>query len=633
MLLLIPALPLAAFVINILAGRRLGRASAWVSVGAVVGSCLLSLRVFQAVAGGARPALEWTWLPALGEVFRLGFVADPMSATMLLVVTGIGALITLYSIGYMHDDPRYSRFFAYLSLFTTAMLLLLLADHFLLLFVGWELVGLCSYLLISFWFEKPEAANAGTKAFLTTRVGDAGFLIGLFLLFASTGTLRFSELAGIAHHPSPLVGIAAVLIFCGAVGKSAQFPLHVWLPDAMEGPTPVSALIHAATMVAAGVYLVARTFVLFEAHAWALQTVAVIGTITAFFAATIAVTQTDIKRVLAYSTISQLGFMMVGLGVGSAAAGFFHLVTHACFKALLFLGAGSVIHGSGSQELGELGGLWGRMRTTAWTFLVATLAIAGIPPLAGFWSKDEILATALHHGHVVIFTVGIAASFLTAFYMARLLFLTFFGSYRGHHHLHESPLVMTGPLMVLALASVVVGFPGSPWGGHWFQRFLGDHHPPAPDVAVMAGSTVVALLGLGAAAWRYLLDRPLLPAGLQALAAPWYRLAAHKYYVDELHDRWIIRPVLAAARAAFRVDQQIIDGLVNLTGVGALTLSQIKFWIDQVIVDGFVNGTAEVIGGLGGWVRRLQTGLVQNYLLIAALGAMALLTLRLAHGS
>ncbi|OGX37919.1 MAG: hypothetical protein A3C53_05925 [Omnitrophica WOR_2 bacterium RIFCSPHIGHO2_02_FULL_68_15] len=633
---LIPLLPLAAFLLNILVGRRLGAASAWVSVAAVAGAAALSVRTFLTVAAGH--AVAWpapgagTWLPIGGDAFRLGLVADPMSATMLLVVTGIGALITLYSIGYMHGDPRYSRFFAYLSLFTAAMLLLLLADHFLLLFVGWELVGLCSYLLISFWFENPAAADAGKKAFLTTRLGDAGFLLGLFLLYTTTGTLRFSDLAAVAHDPSPWLGVAAVLLFCGAVGKSAQFPLHVWLPDAMEGPTPVSALIHAATMVAAGVYLVARTFVLFEHHPAALQTVAVIGGITAFGAATIAVTQTDIKRVLAYSTISQLGLMMLGLGVGSTTAGFFHLVTHACFKALLFLGAGSVIHGAGAQEVGQLGGLWRTQRVTAVTFLIATLAIAGVPPLAGFWSKDELLAAALHHGHGVLFLVGAATSALTAFYMGRLFLLTFAGTYRGHGHPHESPAVMTVPLALLAVASVVVGLPGSPWGGHAFQRFLGEPHPPAPDLAVMAFSTVIAALGLAAAGWRYGLNRPLLPAGLRAALAPWQRAAAHTYYVDELYDRWIIRPVLAATRGAFRADQRLIDGAVNLVGTGTLAVSRLKRWVDAVLVDGAVNGTAALVGGVGSLARRLQTGVVQHYLLLAAAGAALALAVALTRG-
>ncbi|MBI4227206.1 MAG: NADH-quinone oxidoreductase subunit L, partial [Candidatus Omnitrophica bacterium] len=416
------------------------------------------------------------------------------------------------------------------------------------------------------------------------------------------------------------------------VGKSAQVPLHTWLPDAMEGPTPVSALIHAATMVAAGVYLVVRTFVLFEAHPAALQVVGVIGAITAFFAATIAVTQTDIKRVLAYSTISQLGLMMLGLGVGSALAGFFHLVTHACFKALLFLGAGSVIHGTGAQEVGQLGGLWSKQRVTAVTFLVGTLAIAGVPPLAGFWSKDEILAAAWRHGHHLLFLAGAATSLLTALYMGRLLCLTFFGAYRGSRHPHESPAIMTIPLVLLAVASAGVGLLGSPWSGHAFQQFLGGHHPHAPDVMVMALSTLIAGLGLGAAAWRYGLNRPLLPAGLRAALAPWQRLAAQKYYVDELYDRWLIQPLLAATRGAFRVDQRVIDGAVNLAGTATLRLSQVKRWIDTVLVDGVVNGTAATVGGVGALARRLQTGLVQQYLLLATLGAAILLAVRLTHG-
>ena len=631
MLLAIPLLPLAAFMINILAGRHLKAASAWVSVAAASGSAVLSLTAFQTVASGQTPSVAWRWLPLEGQAFRVGFLVDPIAAVMLLVVTVIGSLITLYSIGYMRNDPRYSRFFAYLSLFTASMALLVLADHFLLLFVGWELVGLCSYLLISFWFEKPAAANAGKKAFITTRIGDTGFLLGLFLLFATTGTLRFSDLPAMAAHPSPWIGAAALLIFCGAVGKSAQFPLHVWLPDAMEGPTPVSALIHAATMVAAGVYLVARTFVLFEAHPGALAVIGAIGAITALGAATIAVTQTDIKRILAYSTISQLGVMMLGLGAGSMVAGLFHLVTHACFKALLFLGAGSVIHGTGEQDVQQLGGLRTTMPATFWTFLVATLAISGIPPFAGFWSKDEILMVAWDHGHPILFLTGALTGGLTAFYMFRLLYLTFTGATHGAHPPHESPAVMTVPLAVLAIASALAGLPGSPWGHHAFQRFLGEGHLPMPNLMLMAVCIGIALLGIAAATWRYLLNRPLLPRPARAAAAPLVALARQKYYLDELYDRWLVQPVLRLTQRVLRFDQGVIDGAVNLAGVGTLAFSRVKSWIDATLVDGAVNGTAAVVGGIGAAARRLQTGWVQQYLLLAALGAAIFLSMKLAR--
>ncbi|MFA5159729.1 MAG: NADH-quinone oxidoreductase subunit L, partial [Candidatus Omnitrophota bacterium] len=438
-IILVPCLPFLAFVVNILAGRWLKNRAAWLSIIASSVACVIALPVCWAVFQGAHFAHQGTWL-MLGTVpLKFGYLMDPLSAILLFMVTIVGTLIQIYAAGYMHGDPRYSRFFAYVSLFMFAMITLVISDNYLLFFMSWEIMGLCSYLLIGFYFEKDSAANASLKAFLTTRIGDVGFLLGFLTLFAAIGTLNFSQmnslLAG-AHKThaalnTGLLAMAALFIFCGTIGKSAQFPLHVWLPDAMEGPTPVSALIHAATMVAAGVFLVARSFTLFMAVPNILPIVTAIGTITAFMAAFIALTQNDIKRVLAYSTISQLGYMVTALGLSGLGAGTFHLITHAFFKALLFLGAGSVIHGAHVQDIREMGGLFRKMPHTAVTFIIASLALAGIPPLSGFWSKDEILLAAFGSGNFLVFGVLLLTAFMTAFYMFRLIFLTFFGTARN----------------------------------------------------------------------------------------------------------------------------------------------------------------------------------------------------------
>ncbi|MBI3333315.1 MAG: NADH-quinone oxidoreductase subunit L [Candidatus Omnitrophica bacterium] len=561
---------------------------------------------------------------------RVGFQADPLSITMCLVVTVVGWLIMLYSIGYMGGDPRFSRFFAYLSLFFFAMLTLVLAGDLLLLYIGWEGVGLCSYLLISFWFEKPAAANAGKKAFLTTRVGDLGLLAGILLIAKRAGDLSLTNLAAKGAALGGWAPAAALLIFWGAAGKSAQFPLHVWLPDAMEGPTPVSALIHAATMVAAGVYLVARTLPLFLPNPNALLAVATIGGITSFFAATIACTQTDLKRILAYSTISQLGFMMMGLGAGSAFAGIFHLVTHAWFKALLFLGAGSVIHAVHHQDVTRMGGLWRSMPVTALTFTVAAIAMAGIPPLSGFWSKEEILRRLAGSGPPFLI-LGLSIAFLTAFYITRAVVLTFAGKPHvipANAHPHESPLVMTIPLILLMLGAIGIGFIGTEFAGHRFQHFLGietgaahqEHGPAWIQLAAIG----VAVGGIALAILRYGLGRQLAPARVRGSLSWAYRIVSNKYYIDELYDRLIIRPVLALARSAFSFDAGVIDGAVNETGNAGLALSRVKGWIDQRIVDGAVNAAAAAVGRTGAALRLIQTGLVQNYLLIAAAGTLTL---------
>ena len=632
-LVFIPLIPVLAFLLLILVGRRLGRASALVSIGASVVALGLSLAAVRRLLAGeaVAQALPWLGLPDLGGLGSVpldwGFRVDPLGALMLLVVTGVGTLIQIYSTGYMADDPRYSRFFAYLSLFTGSMLGLVLADNLVVLYLFWELVGLCSYLLIGFWFDRPSAAEAGTKAFITTRIGDCGLAIGIWLLFSLTGRVDLASLEAAAQSLAPgLVTAVALLIFCGAVGKSAQFPLHVWLPDAMEGPTPVSALIHAATMVAAGVYLVARCEPLLAASPIASMVVAVIGTFTALLAATMALVATDIKKILAYSTISQLGYMILAQGVGAMEAGMFHLMTHACFKALLFLAAGSVILGTHhEQDIRRMGGLLRTMPLTGWTCLIAALAISGVPPLAGFWSKDEILTAAWRGGHPVITTVGVVTAGLTAFYMFRLIGLTFFGRYRGHHPPHESPIAMTAPLAFLAAASVVAGLPGSPWMHHALPSFLAGHahHPPAAP-GVMLVSVAAALVGIGAAWAVYVGGWRPIPEHVRQTWQGVYRLLVHKYWLDEIYDRWVVRPVLRVAAWGRRFDERIVDGAVNGAGAVGVAVSRLKRWVDQTLVDGAVHATAEAVRWSGGVLRRLQTGFVQQYLLIVVGGAVAI---------
>ena len=579
----------------------------------------------------------------------MGLLADPLSMTMCLVVTGIGWLIMLYSTGYMKGDPRYSRFFAYLSLFFTAMLLLVLADNFLLLYVGWELVGLCSYLLISFWFEKPAAARAGIKAFLTTKVGDLGLLAGILLMAKLVGDLGFHHLSENTVMLGKWAPIIGLLIFWGAVGKSAQFPLHVWLPDAMEGPTPVSALIHAATMVAAGVYLVARSLPLLMGSPESRLVVAGIGAITSFFAATIACTQTDLKKILAYSTISQLGYMMLGLGCGTAFTGMFHLVTHAWFKALLFLGAGSVIHAVHHQDITRMGGLIRPMPITAVTFIAAAVAMVGIPPFSGFWSKEEILIHAAGFSSpgapwigTLLVWVGLVTACLTSFYITRAVVLTFFGKSHepGETHAqsagapgsasdsrsHESPWVMTGPLLVLSVGALGVGLLGSPWGGHWLQHFIGMEENAAHVGTewISTASILAAVIGISYSILRYGWKIQVFPAAVRNQFSPIYWCVFNKYYVDEFYNTVLIGPIVLFSRRAFVFDGGVIDGIVNLAGRAGLWMSRLKGRIDQVVVDGAGNGIGEVVGRAGERLRLLQTGLVQNYLLVASCGAIAL---------
>jgi len=637
---LVPLLPFLAFVTNILAGRWLKSRAAWLSIATSSVACVIALPVCWAVFRGAHFTHQGTWLMLGAVPLKFGYLMDPLSATLLFMVTIVGTLIQVYASGYMHGDPRYSRFFAYVSLFMSAMLTLVISDNYLLFFMAWEIMGLCSYLLIGFYFEKQSAANASLKAFLTTRIGDIGFLLGFLTLFSAIGTLNFAQMNTImtgAHEGhaalnTGLLAAAALLIFCGTIGKSAQFPLHVWLPDAMEGPTPVSALIHAATMVAAGVFLVARSFTLFMVVPNILPVVTAIGTITAFMAAFIALTQNDIKRILAYSTISQLGYMVTAMGLSGLGAGTFHLITHAFFKALLFLGAGSVIHGSHVQDIREMGGLFKKMPQTAITFIIASLALSGVPPLSGFWSKDEILLSAFGSGNFLVFGILLLTAFMTAFYMFRLIFLTFFGSARNAEvHAHESPALMTIPLWCLAAGSVVIGIPGSPFMHHWFQKFIAHmvHYPEyEPSAFVMTCSIAAAGLGITLAGVIYLKQKHWADAAAKNFPIL-YRLSFNKFYFDELYSAYIVKPFNALGRGLFGFDQTVIDGAVNGTGRNTLFLSGIKNWIDKHIVDGTVNFMGTLVYFLNSITKRIQTGVVQNYLLIVFLSVLAFLAFEL----
>ncbi len=633
---LIPLFPLLAFAVIITNGRRLGWSACLVAVGASLASAVVAFTAWSHVLfDHAEVTWSFTWLNLGGEAFTMGVHIDAVSALMLFMVTIVGTLIEIYAIGYMAGEKNFSRFFAYVSLFMAGMLGMVIADNLLLLFVSWEIMGVCSYFLISFYHHRPSAAAAGMKAFITTRIGDVGLLLGILLLWWTAGTIHIAELFHVipalaaTGQANVTLTLAALLIFVGTVGKSAQFPLHVWLPDAMEGPTPVSALIHAATMVAAGVFLVARTFILFAQCPGALMVVAHIGGFTALFAALIALTQNDIKRVLAYSTLSQLGYMVMALGLGAYAAGMFHLLTHAFFKALLFLGAGAVIHGFHHvQDMRRMGGLWRKMPLTGWSFFAATLAIAGIPPLSGFWSKDEILLSAFYENRV-LWIAGTFTAFLTAFYMFRLFFMTFMGRQRDEEiHAHESPLLMTVPLMILAVFAIVIGLPGSPWMGMWVQHALEvegfhlTHHHHSNWVMWL--SIVVAVAGI-ALAWLMYGSRPVIsPARVAARFGPLYRLSLNKFYIDEIYAAGIIRPTLALARGLFRVDQRLVDGAVNGTGTLNMLIATIKGLFDKWIIDGAVNLAGAIVQGLSAVLRRTQTGFAHHYLMAVSLGLLAI---------
>ena len=623
------ALPLAGAVFNHFAGRRIGEPrAAGPAILAVLGAfayAAVAARDFFVSARASEEAVTvvhlFDWIPGLGAGAEL--LWDPLSATMTLVVTGVGALIHIYSVGYMHGDPRFSRFFTYLNLFIASMLILVLANNFALLFVGWELVGLCSYLLISFWYTRPSAAAAGKKAFVVNRIGDFGFMIALMIIFLSFGTLSYTE---VLHEPGAVIGATTataigLLLLVGAAGKSAQLPLYVWLPDAMEGPTPVSALIHAATMVTAGVYLVARCAPIFGLSDLAGGVVATVGALTALLAATIAIAQRDIKRVLAYSTISQLGYMFMAVGVAGYVAGLFHLVTHAVFKALLFLGAGSVIHAmADEQDMNRMGGLRRKMPLTHATMLVATLAIAGIPPLAGFWSKDEILAVLFYKGgyFTVLWAVGLLTALLTAFYMARQYFLVFSGPARWADGVepHESPRSMTVPLLVLGGLTLVIGFVNTPFRLS-FEHFLDPvfhsvpvAHAPGDGLLLLALALVSVAAGLVGILIAYLVYgraseevRERLLGRIRRPLMAW----EHGYWVDEVYGALIVKPGLRVARwSADFLDQRAIDGLVNGVGVA--------------------------VRRLGARLRPLQSGFVRTYGSLLAAGAVVVVAWIVARG-
>jgi len=569
----------------------------------------------------------------------MGIYIDPLTAVMLMVVCIVAALVQIYSLGYMHGDPRFARYYAYLSLFTFSMLGLVLAGTYILMFVFWELVGLTSYLLIGFWFEKKSAADAGKKAFITTKFGDLGFMLGLAILLFAVGTASLPELNYmIANGQIPtgmmsLVVIAGILMFAGAVGKSAQFPLHVWLPDAMEGPTPVSALIHAATMVAAGVYLTARLMGVIMVSETMMYVVASIGAFTAFLAASIGLVQNDIKRVLAYSTVSQLGYMIMALGLAGYTAGTFHLMTHAFFKALLFLGAGSVIHAVHTNDIQFMGGLHKKMKVTSITFLIASLSISGIFPLSGFWSKDEIFATAFSGGHFIFLLIGIIVAGMTAFYMFRLYFMTFTGTPRDQHaydHAHESPKSMTVPLMILAVLSVCAGWVGIPWLHKGYSSFVfygAVHHVP-PSFILMGISLLVAISGIGLAYLMYV-KGSISPVKMAQRFKPIHTFLFNKWYFDELYMATIINPTYWLMEVLFKFDQLIIDGIVNGAGKVTLFLSWAHQQFDIYVVDGAVNGSGYLSMFLGRTIRKIQTGQLQTYALVVFLGAVVFVFIKL----
>jgi NADH-quinone oxidoreductase subunit L len=600
------------FLINGLFGKRLsnGIVSA-VAVGTVVASFFWAVKTISSLMPleHAHAEAYFTWIQSGAVNIPLELSVDRLTAVMLLVVTGIGSLIHIYATGYMSHEDGFYRFFAYLNLFMFFMLMLVLANNYLLLFVGWEGVGLCSYLLIGFYYLKQGASTAGNKAFIVNRIGDFGFSLAMFLIFVTFGSLSFPAVFEKAKALAPEQGAGMITLICllllvGAAGKSAQVPLYVWLPDAMEGPTPVSALIHAATMVTAGVYMVARSAALFVNAPIAMEVVAYIGLITAVLAATIGITQFDIKKVFAYSTVSQLGYMFVALGCGAFSAGIFHVVTHAFFKALLFLGAGSVIHAlGGEQDIRHMGGLKSKIPVTFWTLACAWVAIAGVPPFSGFHSKDEILLAA-HHHHPWMYWVGVVTAAMTAFYVSRCMFMTFFGEYRGHHHPHESPLVMTAPLAVLALLSLAGGYTHVP---HFLEPVFpiagGEH-----DSTLVAISVAAGLLGIGLAYFLYIVS-PETPKTIADRLGGLYRLVYNKYWVDELYFGTIVNPLVEGSR------------------------SMLWKGLDAGIVDGAVNGAGSLARLIGAVTRRFQSGNIRSYAAWVVAGSIFVFTMMVAGGT
>ncbi len=668
-------LPLLAFVIQIFFGKRLPRKGDWVSVGAIGISFVLAVVMFIRMLLHYDPEFAThaviPWINAGTFKISMGMYVDNLTIVMAMVVATVSFVVHIYSIGYMEGDPRYNRFFAYLSLFSFSMFGLIFFDNLFGIFMMWELVGLCSYLLIGFYFEKDSASNAGKKAFITNRVGDWGFLIGLLIVFTTLGTFNLidiHELVAQGKLSGGLLTAAGVLLFCGAIGKSAQFPLHIWLPDAMEGPTPVSALIHAATMVAAGVYLMAR--ISFMLSIDAMLVVAYIGGFTSLFAATIAITQNDIKRVLAYSTISQLGYMIMAIGVGAYQAGFFHLVTHAMFKAGLFLGSGSVIHAmhhamhkvgvhEDPNDIRLMGGFKNKMPVTYYTFLIFTLALSGIPFFSGFLSKDAILGGTLAFAmaqsnpiHYLLPFFGFTAAIITAFYMFRLVIKTFYGEPKRpdlYEHIHESPKVMTGPLVTLASLSIWIVFTlpsvnpltaEHGWYYHLVQKpetavhgalaptEIPEHIEHVAHISGMLISIVLALSGILLAFMFYFWKKWDVEA-LTKKIRPLYDLSYHKYYIDEIYNATFVRGLLLWNNMLAWFDSHIIDGIVNGSAVVVRTVSKFSGIFDLGFVDGLVNATARLINRVGQTARKIQTGQVQYYILGALAGLILIIVITL----
>lgn len=622
---LIPLAPLSGFLLIALLNKQLRQwLVAIIACAAVLFSFLLSVILFFFLEKGQPAFTYFDWISAGDFSVSFSLLVDPLSLVMMLIITGVGFLIHVYSAGYMHGDEGFNRFFAYLNLFIFFMLLLVMASNYLLMFVGWEGVGLCSYLLIGFWFKNTEYNNAAKKAFIMNRIGDMGLILGVIMIFIHFGTLSYGEVFAKAPEfvsGSGVITTITILLFVGAIGKSAQIPLYTWLPDAMAGPTPVSALIHAATMVTAGVYMVARNNVLYSLAPFTLNLIIVIGLATALLAATIAVAQNDIKKVLAYSTVSQLGLMFLALGLGAYTSGIFHMTTHAFFKALLFLGAGSVIHGmSGEQDIRNMGGLRKFLPVTFATFLVGTLAISGLPPFAGFFSKDEILANAFA-GNKIVWALAFLASLLTVFYMFRLFFLTFSGATRASHevvhHIHESPSTMTTPLIILAVLSVIGGFIGIPavlGGDHALNGFLAPvfeqsrgmipaHHVSHTAEMILIGLVIALTLALIYFAWSLYVSRKKVPAPEGVKLSAFHKLIYNKYYVDEIYERIILKPLNFLSRA--------LDALV-----------------ERLLIDRFVNNAGRVVTWGGKTVRLIQTGNTGFYIFAMVISIIILLAVR-----
>lgn len=624
---LVPLFPLLGFAVLGLAGKRLPETLAGIIASLmVVASFGVSLGIFFEMQGSAEHAGTYVltlfdWITTGNVSITLSFLVDPLSSVFFLIITGIGFLIHVYSMGYMKGDEGFTRFFSYLNLFVFFMLMLVAGSNYLVMFVGWEGVGLCSYLLIGFWFKNRDYTAAANKAFIMNRIGDLGFLLGIFLIFKNFNTLEYASVfsqAGLLSFDNPDMGLITIFLLIGALGKSAQVPLYTWLPDAMAGPTPVSALIHAATMVTAGIYMISRSNILYTLSPFTLEIICVVGLVTAILGAIIAVAQNDIKKVLAYSTVSQLGLMFLALGTGAYTTAVFHVTTHAFFKALLFLGAGSVIHAmGGEQDIRKMGGLKKSLPITFTIFVIGTLAISGIPPLAGFFSKDEILAHAFEH-NVIYWVLGLVVSLFTAFYMFRLLFLTFWGGFRGtheqEHHLHESPKVMTVPLIVLAILSIVGGFIGIPeiFGGqHALKNFLAPvfhaseqlAHHTAPSHAtewMLMGITVALVLVVVGISWFVYGMKKKIPVAEGTKLSPMHQLAYNKFYIDELYDKAIVSPLkwLSANVLKF-IETNIVDGAINLMGT---------------VVTIWSNG-----------LRRVQQGTIGFYIFVMVLGIIVLL--------